>query len=59
VSGFVIALVFALGGGTWIFAMVQRQAGEGNSRSALIAGGVAFVMIFIVVFSVGAMMAHQ
>ncbi|HSX43528.1 MAG TPA: hypothetical protein VLF59_05580 [Candidatus Saccharimonadales bacterium] len=58
-SGFVIALVFALGGSTWVFTMVQRQSGSGNSRSALIAGGISFVMIFIVVFSVGAMMSHH
>jgi hypothetical protein len=57
-SSLVIAAVFSIGASVWIYTKLQRQAGYGNSRNALIGAGTAFALIFIVVFSLCAMFLH-
>lgn len=51
-SAFFVALLASLGLGTWIFTKLQGETGYGNNRSAFIATGVAFIIIFLVVFTI-------
>lgn len=46
-SSFVIALLFAIGGGGWIYAKTSRTTG-GNTQTAITMGAVAGVAIFII-----------
>lgn len=43
-----VALLFALGAGTWVYTKLQQRTGYGNSKAALkgalVAGGIAFVI---------------
>ena len=48
-STILIALLLAVGGGTWSFAKVQRMTG-GNTGTAALMGAVAGVILFILVF---------
>jgi hypothetical protein len=49
-STFVIALLIALGGGTWIFTKVQRTTGGANSQQSILFGAIAGVILFILAF---------
>lgn len=46
-SSFVIALLFAIGGGGWIYAKTNRTTG-GNIQTALTMGAAAGVTILII-----------
>ena len=45
----VVALMLAVGVGTWIYTKLQQRTGYGNSKDALkgaaIAGGIKFVVV--------------
>lgn len=45
-STFLIALLVALGGGTWAFTKIQRTTG-GNTQTSLLMGAIAGVILFI------------
>jgi uncharacterized membrane protein YdjX (TVP38/TMEM64 family) len=47
-SGFLIAFLLALGGGTWIYTKLMRSSG-GLTKEAVTAAAVAGVLIFIIV----------
>lgn len=47
----VIALLVAAGGGTWAYTRIQRITG-GNTQTSLLMGGIAGVILFILVFIV-------
>ena len=47
---FLIALFVALGGGTWIFTKVQRTTGGADPKQSMLFGGIAGVILFILVF---------
>lgn len=55
-NAFVVAFIFALGASAWIYTKLSRRAGYGNGQTALTASGVAFVLIFLVVFTLGHML---
>jgi hypothetical protein len=44
-----IALLVAVGGGTWAFTKIQRITG-GNTQTSALMGAVAAVLLFILVF---------
>lgn len=48
-STFLIALLVALGGGTWAYTKIQRTTG-GNTQTSLLMGAVAGVLLFILIF---------
>jgi hypothetical protein len=50
VNAFVVAFIFSLGAGAWIYSKVAQRTGYGNNQSALMVTGIAFVLIFFVVF---------
>ncbi len=52
-SAFFVALLFALGAGTWIYTKLQQKTGYGNSKGALKGAAVAAVIAFVVVFTLG------
>lgn len=54
-SAFVVALLAAIGGGTWVFTKLQNKTGYGNSKSALQGAAIAGVGLFILVFTIGLM----
>ncbi|QQS18986.1 hypothetical protein IPL68_02950 [Candidatus Saccharibacteria bacterium] len=47
-----VALLFAVGVGTWVYTKLQQRTGYGNSKDALkgaaIAGGIAFVVLLTI-----------
>ncbi len=52
-STLMIALLLALGGGTWVYTKIQRSTG-GNTQTSLLMGGIAGFILFlftIIVFS--------
>ena len=51
-SAFYVALLASLGISTWIFTKLQGRTGYGNSKSALTASGIAFILVFLIVFTV-------
>lgn len=53
-----VALLVALGGGTWLYTKLQRSSGYGNSKNALIGAAVAGVILFIVAFTIGSKLIH-
>ena len=48
-STFVIALLVAIGGGTWAFTKIQRITG-GNTQTSSLMGAIAAIILFILVF---------
>lgn len=52
-SAFIIALLAAIGGGTWVFTRLQNKTGYGNSKTALKGAAIAGLGLFIVVFTIG------
>jgi hypothetical protein len=48
-STFIIALLLALGGGTWAYTKIQRTTG-GNTQTSLLMGAIAGVILFILTF---------
>jgi len=49
-STFVVALLTALGGGTWIFTKMQRTTGGADPKQSLLFAGIAGLIVFILVF---------
>ena len=52
-STWVIAVFAALGASAWFFTKLQDRTGRGNNRAAVTGGIVAFVVVFIVVLTLG------
>lgn len=50
-GSFLIALLFGLSIGTWIYTKMARQSGYGNAKSALLGAGVAGLGVFLVLFT--------
>ena len=50
-SEFFIALVFAIGSGTWVYTKLQRSSGGANSKNSFIGAAVVGLLGFIVVFT--------
>lgn len=46
---FLIALLVAVGGGTWAFTKIQRITG-GNTQTSVLMGAIAGIILFIFVF---------
>ena len=55
-SQFAIALIIAIGFGTWIYTKVQQRMGYGNSKAALKTAAVAAGICFVVVFTLELML---
>lgn len=51
-SLFAIALIIAVGFGTWIYTKVQQRVGYGNSKAALKTAAVAGLICLVVVFTI-------
>jgi hypothetical protein len=51
---FVIALLFAIGAGTWIYTKVQAKTG-GNTQQSLIVAGLLGVLLFLTMLLILAM----
>jgi hypothetical protein len=47
---FFIALIVAVGAGTWIYGRVNKSNGGNNVKASLIASGISGGLIFLVVF---------
>lgn len=52
-SPFIVALLTAIGGGTWVYTKLQQKTGYGNSTSAIKGAAIAGLGIFIVVLTIG------
>lgn len=52
-SAFIIALLAAISGGTWVFTRLQNKTGYGNSKTAFKGAAIAGLGLFIVVFTIG------
>jgi uncharacterized membrane protein SpoIIM required for sporulation len=50
-----LALLIAGGSSVWIFTKLQNRTGYGNNQNAIIGAAVVFVLLFVVVFSLGHM----
>lgn len=50
-----LALLIAGGGAVWIYTKLQNRTGYGNSKNAATGALVAFVLGFIVVFTIAKM----
>lgn len=48
-STIIIALLVALGGGTWAYSKINRMTG-GNTQTSVLMGAVAGVILFLFVF---------
>lgn len=51
-SAALLAFMFGIGASVWIFTKLQNKTGYGNQKNAIIGSAVAFVLIFLVVFSI-------
>lgn len=49
---FLIALITAVGGGTWIYTKVQRTTGGADPKQSALFGGIAGVIIFLLIFMI-------
>ncbi len=51
-SPVLVALLFSVGVGTWVYTKLQQRTGYGNSKAALkgaaVAGGIAFVVMLTI-----------
>ena len=47
-----VSFLVALGVATWIFTKLQQRTGYGNSTNAYIGGGVVFIIVFIILFTI-------
>ncbi len=45
-STYLIALIFSIGGGGWVYYQIQRRTG-GNTQTSLLMAGVAGVICFL------------
>ncbi len=50
-SGTVIALMLGAGTSAWVYSQVMRRTGN-NTKSSVIVAGVAFVMVFFMIWSI-------
>jgi len=46
-----IALLAALGGGTWVYTKFMRRTGN-NTKNSLVSAGIVALIIFVVVFTI-------
>lgn len=51
-----LALLIAGGAAVWIYTKLQNKTGYGNNTGAAKGAGVAFAIIFVVVFTIGNML---
>jgi hypothetical protein len=58
-SAVLLSALLSMGASVWIFTKLQNQTGYGNSRNAFIGAGIAFVLLFVVVFSISKMVLHN
>lgn len=58
-SAVLLAFMLSVGASVWVFTKLQNRSGYGNAKTALIGTAVAFVLLFIVVFSVSKMVLHN
>lgn len=49
----IIAFFLAAGSSGWLFTKLQNRTGQGNNQPAIIGAAVIFVIVFIVVWSLG------
>lgn len=54
-SAGVIAFLAAISTSVWAFTKLQQRAGYGNDKTAIKGAAVVFVLVFIVVFTIGRM----
>lgn len=57
-SAGLIAFLFSLGAGTWVYVKMYSHTGRGNGRPALIGAGATFVLGFIVLYTMLRMILH-
>jgi hypothetical protein len=57
-SAGLISLFFSLGVSGWVFSKLQGKTGYGNSQAALKGASVAFVIAFIVMFTLAHSFLH-
>jgi len=50
-SDVILALVFAIGVGGWLFFTLNGRTGDANASGNLAAGGIAAVVTFIFIFT--------
>jgi hypothetical protein len=50
-SALFIALIFSVGASTWIYNKLRSRTGYGNNAAAFKGAAIAFVLLFVVVFS--------
>lgn len=55
-SNFVVALIFAVGVGAWVYSKVIRRAG-GNTTTSIVASVVVAIVVFIVAFTLMGLVA--
>jgi len=58
-SAIFLALLLSGGASAWVFTKLQNQTGYGNTKTALMGTAVAFVLLFIAVFSISKMVLHN
>ena len=54
-----VAFLFSAGASTWVFTKLQNKTGYGNNKSALQGAAIVFVIVFILVFTLGRMLLHN
>lgn len=47
---FLISLFAALGAGAWAYSYLQQRTGYGNSKNAILGGGLVAVGVFIIFY---------
>ncbi len=55
-SNFVVALIFAVGVGAWVYSKVVRRTG-GNATTSIIASVVVAIVVFIIAFTLMGLVA--
>lgn len=55
-SNFVVALIFAVGVGAWVYSKVVRRTG-GNATTSIIASVVVAIVVFIIAFTLVGLVA--
>ena len=53
-----VALVAAVGISCWSFVKLQQRSGHGNAQMALKATSLIFIIVFLVVFTIGQAVLH-
>lgn len=50
-SSFVVALLFAVGSGGWMYVQLSRRTGGGNNQAAVIGAAIVAVIVFVFFFT--------